>query len=82
MRMSCNPQSILGSGFEVWLLFSELHPFVPTIVARVYPRRFGPYGPTVACTFLLVTKAVSLLCSLTIAGTLANRDTGLARCLT
>ena len=35
MRAGYRPQSELRWGFEVWLLLSELHPIVPTIVARV-----------------------------------------------
>ena len=82
MRVSCNPQFILGSCFEAWLHLSVLHPIVTTIVARVLPKRFGAYRPTVACAFLLLSEAVYTVCSLILADALATVHTGLARCLT
>ncbi len=60
MRANYSPQSELGQRFEDWLLLTELHPIVVAIAARVLPRGFEPYRPTVACTFLLVTQAVPI----------------------
>ena len=64
MRASYSPQSELGHGLEVWLLLSELHPIVHAIEARVLPRVFEPYRPIVAHTFLPLTKAVRIVCSI------------------
>ena len=58
MRLSCKPQSGLRWTLRDWLLFSELHPVVSTIDARVLPRAVGLYPPNVAHTFILVTKAI------------------------
>ena len=82
MRASYSPQSGLRQGLEDWLLLSELHPIVLTIVARVLPSRFGAYRPTVARTFLSFSEAVSTLCPFIPENMLANVDTGLVRCTT
>ena len=63
MRLGYKPQSVLSYALGDWLLFSESHLIERNIAARVSPRRFGLYPPNIALTFLLVTKAVCLMCS-------------------
>ena len=52
MRASYSPQSELRLGLGDYLRLSALEPIVPAIVARVLPRGFGAYGPTVVHSFL------------------------------
>ena len=61
MRLGYKPQSELRQTLGDWLLFSESHLIVSAIAARVSPRGFGLYSPNVVHTFILVTKAISLL---------------------
>lgn len=53
MRTSYSPQSELRISLEDYLHLSVLEPIVSSIVARVLPRGFGAYGPTVVHSFLL-----------------------------
>ena len=62
MRLSYKPQSELSHTLGDWLLLSESHLIECDIAARVLPRGFGLYSPNIAPTFLLVTKAVCLMC--------------------
>ncbi len=64
MRLDYKPQFELGYMLRDWLLFSESHLVEYNIAARVLPRGFRLYPPNIAPTFLLVTKAVCLMCSL------------------
>ena len=52
MRAGYSPQSELRLGLGDYLHFSVLEPIVLAIVARVLPRGFGAYGPTVVHSFL------------------------------
>ena len=53
MRTSYSPQSELRLSLEDYLRLSASEPIVSAIVARVLPRGFGAYGPTVVHSFLL-----------------------------
>lgn len=53
MRTSYSPQSKLRLSLEDYLRLSASEPIVSAIVARVLPRGFGAYGPTVVHSFLL-----------------------------
>ena len=44
-------------GFRDYLHLSVWKPIVPSFVARVLPRRFGAYGPTVDLTFLWLSAS-------------------------
>ena len=52
MRVSYNPQSELRLSLGDYLHLSVSEPIVQAIVARVLPRGFGAYGPTVVHSFL------------------------------
>lgn len=52
MRASYSPQSELRLSLGDYLHLSMLEPIVLAIVARVLPRGFGAYGPTVVHSFL------------------------------
>ena len=52
MRASYSPQSELRLSLKDYLRLSASEPIVPAIVARVLPRGFGAYGPTVVHSFL------------------------------
>lgn len=52
MRASYSPQSELRLSLEDYPHFSVSEPIVSAIVARVLPRGFGAYGPTVVHSLL------------------------------
>lgn len=52
MRASYSPQSELRPSLGDYLHLSMSEPIVLAIVARVLPRGFGAYGPTVVHSFL------------------------------
>ena len=82
MRTSYSPQSELRPSLEDYLHLSVSEPIVLAIVARVLPRGFGAYGPTVVHSFLLFITGGPLSVPGIQKDPLVTKGVGLARCLT
>ena len=82
MRTSYSPQSELRLSLEDYLHLSVSEPIVSAIVARVLPRGFGAYGPTVVHSFLLFIIGGPLSVPINPKTMLVTKGVGLARCLT
>ena len=82
MRTSYSPQSELRLSLEDYLHLSVSEPIVLAIVARVLPRGFGAYGPTVVHSFLLFIIGGPNNVPIHPEMMLAIVGVGLARCLT
>lgn len=82
MRTSYSPQSELRPSLEDYLHLSVSEPIVSAIVARVLPRGFGAYGPTVVHSFLLFIIGGPLSVPGIQKDPLVTKGVGLARCLT
>ena len=82
MRTSYSPQSELRLSLEDYLHLSVSEPIVLAIVARVLPRGFGAYGPTVVHSFLLFIIGGPLSVPINPEIKLVTKGVGLARCLT
>lgn len=83
MRTSYSPQSELRISLEDYLHLSVSEPIVSSIVARVLPRGFGAYGPTVVHSFLLfITGGPPSVPIIQKKDMLVTKGVGLARCLT
>ena len=82
MRASYSPQSELRLSLGDYLRFSASEPIVLAIVARVLPRGFGAYGPTVVHSFLQFITGSLLSVPGIPEDPLVTKDVGLARCLT
>ena len=82
MRTSYSPQSELRLSLEDYLHLSVSEPIVSAIVARVLPRGFGAYGPTVVHSFLLFIIGGPLSVPTNPKIELVTKSVGLARCLT
>ena len=82
MRTSYSPQSELRLSLEDYLHLSVSEPIVSAIVARVLPRGFGAYGPTVVHSFLqFITGGPHSVPSIP-ENLMVTKGVGLARCLT
>lgn len=82
MRAGYSPQSELRLSLEDYLHFSMSEPIVSAIVARVLPRGFGAYGPTVVHSFLQFITGGPLSVPGIQKDPLVTKGVGLARCLT
>ena len=82
MRTSYSPQSELRLSLEDYLRLSASEPIVSAIVARVLPRGFGAYGPTVVHSFLQFITGGPLSVPGIPKDPLVTKGVGLARCLT
>ena len=82
MRTSYSPQSELRLSLEDYLHLSVSEPIVSAIVARVLPRGFGAYGPTVVHSFLQFITGGPLSVPSIPEDLMVTKGVGLARCLT
>lgn len=82
MRTSYSPQSELRLSLEDYLRLSASEPIVSAIVARVLPRGFGAYGPTVVHSFLQFITGGPPSVPTNPEIVLVTKGVGLARCLT
>ncbi len=82
MRAGYSPQSELRLGLGDYLHLSVSEPIVLAIVARVLPRGFGAYGPTVVHSFLQFITGGPLSVPGIPEDPLVTKGVGLARCLT
>ena len=82
MRASYSPQSELRLSLEDYLHLSVSEPIVSAIVARVLPRGFGAYGPTVVHSFLQFITGGPLSVPSIPENLMVTKGVGLARCLT
>lgn len=82
MRTSYSPQSELRLSLEDYLHLSVSEPIVSAIVARVLPRGFGAYGPTVVHSFLQFITGGPLSVPSIPENLMVTKGVGLARCLT
>ena len=82
MRTSYSPQSELRLSLEDYLRLSASEPIVSAIVARVLPRGFGAYGPTVVHSFLQFITGGPLSVPSIPEDLMVTKGVGLARCLT
>ncbi len=81
MRASYSPQSELRLCLGDYHHFSVQKPIAIAIVARVQPRRFGAYGPTVVHSFLQFITGGPPSVHTNPEIVLVTKGVGLARCL-